>query len=110
MLTNEEIKKIREGLATKEDLKIFASKNDLESFAAKDDLKRFATKDDLKNFATKVDLKYFATKKDLKKLENRIIKKLNEIIHVFDREILEARERLDRLEQKLNLPPLSPIA
>jgi len=80
---SEELKSIKDEMATKEDLKAFATKDDvnaikavmatkddLKAFATKDDLKaikaEMATKDDLKAFATKEDLKAFATKEDLK--------------------------------------------
>ena len=57
MITDKDIKKLKEAFATKDDLKSFATKDDLRSFATKDDLKSFATKDDLKSFATKDDFK-----------------------------------------------------
>ncbi|MBU1091947.1 hypothetical protein KKA27_03760 [Patescibacteria group bacterium] len=41
MLTNEDVKKLKETLATKEDLKSFATKKDLKSFATKKDLDTF---------------------------------------------------------------------
>jgi uncharacterized protein (DUF2345 family) len=62
----EDLERIAERMATKDDLKAFATKDDLNAFATKDDLKAFATKDDLKAFATKDDLNAFATKDDLK--------------------------------------------
>ena len=64
--TKEDLKAIKDEMATKDDLKAFATKEDLKAFATKEDLKAFATKEDLKAFATKEDLKAFATKDDLK--------------------------------------------
>ena len=70
MITDKDVKKLKEVFATKDDLKTFATKDDLKTFATKDDLKTFATKDDLKTFATKDDLKDINKKID--KLDGRI--------------------------------------
>jgi hypothetical protein len=47
MLTPEDIKKLEESLATKEDLVDLATKKDLEKFITKEDSEKFATKEDL---------------------------------------------------------------
>lgn len=51
MITDQDVKKLKQTFATKEDLKDMATKDDLKAFVTKDDLKaeleRFATKDDL---------------------------------------------------------------
>jgi len=117
-------------------LKRFATKDDLKRFATKDDLKRFATKDDLKRFATKDDLKRFATKSDLWQLEERIdgleekISRLptkNEFYTSMDklmgeietmrqeniistdmkRQVNEHEERLETVEEKLEIRTLA---
>ncbi len=49
----------------------------VQGVATKEDLANFATKEDLAGFATKEDLSGFATKEDLNKLENKIIKKMD---------------------------------
>ncbi|PIP88402.1 hypothetical protein COW80_00620 [Candidatus Beckwithbacteria bacterium CG22_combo_CG10-13_8_21_14_all_01_47_9] len=99
-------------------------------------LKRFATKDDLKRFATKDDLKRFATKSDLWQLEERIdgleekISRLptkNEFYTSMDklmgeietmrqeniistdmkRQVNEHEERLETVEEKLEIRTLA---
>jgi len=99
-------------------------------------LKRFATKDDLKRFATKDDLKRFATKSDLWQLEERIdgleekISRLptkNEFYTSMDklmgeietmrqeniistdmkRQVNEHEERLETVEEKLEIRTLT---
>ncbi len=63
----------------------------------------FATKDDLKAFATKDDLKVFATKDDLKKVLDPVNKKLNKIVNYFDRDISWHNRRLKKLEEKVGV-------
>lgn len=88
--TKEDIKRIEERMATREDLEKFATKEDikrleermatkedLERFATKEDLEKFATKEDLKQFATKQDLEKFATKEDLAKVELRLLNRID---------------------------------
>ena len=62
----------------------------------------FATKDDLREmkkvFATKRDLRAFATKKDLRAMENRMVRKFNEVIDFFDDSIIDHEKRIKSLE------------
>lgn len=47
--------------------------------------------------------KNMATKKDLKKLENKIIKKLNFVVDHFDGENIEIKQRLEKVEKRIDL-------
>ncbi len=60
-----------------------------------------ATKDDLKALE-----KQMATKDDLQKVEKRIIKRLDYHFHHLDKDVMEDRHRLDRIEDHLGLPRL----
>ena len=62
---NAEIRSLREGMATKEDLGRMATKEDLGRMATKEDLGCMATKEDLGRMATKEDLGCMATKENL---------------------------------------------
>lgn len=73
MLDEKDIKKLKEILATKEDLKDFATKDDLKNFATKDDFKDL--KGDFKNL--KLDLisameKVFPTKVEMDKRFDKV--------------------------------------
>lgn len=88
------------------------TKSDLQSI--KEILKDFATKDDLKGFATKDDLKSIkldlgVLKNDVKTIKTDMTKVRKEITTLFDfldRDFLDLRQRVDRIEEHLNLPPL----
>lgn len=56
-----------------------------------------------KTMATKQDIKNIVTKQDIKKLENRIIKKLNFVIGHFDSESIEIKQKLDKVEKRVDL-------
>jgi len=61
MLTKDDVKKLKELLATREDLELLATKEDLELLATKEALEMLATKEDLKLLATKEDTKAIRT-------------------------------------------------
>jgi len=63
---------------------------------------KFATKDDLQNFATKDDLK-----KSLHKLENRLQKSINRLTDLVDNRLSDAEERVDKLDQHIDHPPIA---
>ena len=62
-----------------------------------------ATKDDLKGMATKDDLKTV-----LKKTEKKLINRIDFHFHSLDKDLMEDRHRLDRLERHAGLPKLEP--
>ena len=99
MATKDELKKF----ATKEDLKKFATKEDLKKFATKEDLKRFATKEDLNKFATKEDLKKFPTKEDIKKFatKDELKRELNDVSQILQDTFSELQKREDNLRLEL---------
>ena len=103
MVTKTDLKNELSNYATKKDLKEMASKKDLDRFATKKDLELMASKKDLESMATKKDLKSIATKKNLKKMEVRIIKKINFVIDHFDGENTEIKQRLDKVEKRVDL-------
>jgi len=53
-----------------------------------------------KTFATKKDLEAFATKKDLRYMENRLVKKIDEIVSFFDDSIIDHEKRIKILESQ----------
>ena len=72
----EELRQMRENMATKADLVGFATKADLVGFATRADLAGFATKADLAGFATKADLQKTETYllREMAERETRLIK------------------------------------
>jgi len=80
------------------------TKSDLSEIriVVKNEVKRFTTKDDLKTLATKNDLK--PIKSDIAKIR----KDIDAMLSMLDREYVELRKRVERLEEHLNLPPLPP--
>ena len=56
-----------------------------------------------RNMAYKKDLIGLATKKDLRRMEDRITKKINFVIDHFDGELVETKERLDKVEKRVDL-------
>jgi len=73
-----------------------------EILATKDDLKGFATKDDLKDMAAKSDLKSLASKDDLNKMEKRLGRKFTQLFNFIDKEVMDDRKRINSLERILN--------
>lgn len=102
MITDADIKKMKDTFTTKDDLQAlrnefiskFALKNDLKRFTMKDYLKRFATKDDFKRFATKDDLKRFATKNELKTETKMLGKKIDTILIELIKFIGETKDEI----------------
>lgn len=78
MITDQDIEKLKQVFATKEDINRFATIDDLDRFATKEDLDRFATKDDLIEIKTEMRTMEkrirhdMATKDDLYSMETRI--------------------------------------
>lgn len=82
-------------------------------------LTKFVTRDDLQTLESRMVTKEYldaqfkknfrgvARKRDINALERRLIKKLNFVIDSFDREIIEAKEKLKTLEQRTGIPSLS---
>ena len=99
--TKEDLKAIKDEMATKDDLKAFATKEDLKAFATKEDLKAFATKDDLKAFATKEDLKDFATKEDFLEFESRLSSTVDRIREGVRLSLFEVEQELRDIKSKL---------
>ena len=58
MLSDDDIKKLKQILATKADIVDLAAKKDLVKFATKEDLDKFATRDDLVKFEAKINQKF----------------------------------------------------
>ena len=81
MITDNDVKKLKEAFATKDDLKKLLTKEDGKKFLTKEDGKKFLTKEDGKKFLTKEDGKKFATKDDLEELELRVAKSFAETQH-----------------------------
>lgn len=68
------------------------------------------TKRDLDQIRKAIQDELSALRKDNKTIKediSQIRKDIKTIVNFFDKEYLELRERVDRLEQHLNLPPLS---
>lgn len=107
MLTQEEINTIREGLVTKEDLKVFATKDDLKGLINKTDLSRFEKKDDQK--FKKVDQKFKKLDERFDVLEEKIetIDEKVDGVLKFASNIEEERDandkRLSKIEAVLNV-------
>jgi len=75
--------------------------------ATREDLNNFATKEDLKSLAKQSDLEII--KKDVKTIKSdtvNIRKDMKTVVSFFDREYLELRKRVERLEEVLKLDPL----
>lgn len=75
MLTDKDIKQLKDVLATKEDFSLLANKVEslttkVETLATKDELKTLVTK--VETLATKEELKTLATKEELKTLANKV--------------------------------------
>ncbi|ABL89124.1 Protein of unknown function DUF1626 [Pyrobaculum islandicum DSM 4184] len=96
----EEIQRIEEKMATKDDLKHLATKDDVSRLEERleETRREMATKEEVKaleaKMATKEDLKAFATKEDLKTLEARVATK-------DDLKALATREELRALEERV---------
>ncbi|ACB40003.1 DUF3782 domain-containing protein [Pyrobaculum neutrophilum] len=96
----EEMQKIEEKMATKDDLKHLATKDDVSRLEDRleETRREMATKEEVKTLeakmATKDDIKAFATKEDLKTLEARVATK-------EDLKALATREELRALEAKM---------
>lgn len=61
----------------------------------------------LQNTTTKDDLKYLATKQDLKSIKSdiaKIRKDIDVIIALFDREYINLRKRVEKIEEHLGIP------
>ena len=65
------------------------------------------TKSDLKEIDLIVSKRIKAELKSVKDDASQIRKDIKTIINFFDKEYLELRKRIERLENHLNLPPLS---
>jgi len=92
----EELKAIRQEMATKEDLKSFATKEDLEKLRAE--------------MATKEDLKAFATKEDFLEFESRLsstIEKIREGVRLY---IFELEQEVRDIKSKLRFYDFDYIA
>lgn len=114
MITDADIKKMKEVFLTKDDAKAFATKEDLKSFATKDDLKLLATKEDLKLLSDKFETK-FATKEDfndsskrfdsmdkrIDALANSQQKNTEELVELITSGFKLNEERFDRLETEV---------
>ena len=85
-------------MATKDDIKDMATTDDITKIRS-----QMATKDDLKGMATKDDLKTV-----LKKTEKKLINRIDFHFHSLDKDLMEDRHRLDRLERHAGLPKLEP--
>lgn len=96
--TKEDLRRIEEKMATKEDLKQFATKDDLEKFATKEDVKRIEgeIQDIRQSMATKEDLKQYATKEDLAREVKRLEEKM-----ATKQDVEELKRRLDEVENKM---------
>ncbi len=101
MLTDQDIDKLKQ---------IFATKEDLNRFATKDDLNRFATKDDLANMENRFGQR-FATKNDLIKMEERFDHKfatkdhlqrsIDELIDMITDRFNTVLEKLDDISSEI---------
>lgn len=80
---------------------IFATKEDLVSMEGRFD-KKFATKEDLKAFATKEDLKRVVVAS-----EKKIIKKVDFMINVLDKDLMKFAREVDRVKIHVGLPILN---
>ena len=102
MITDADIKKLKQ---------VFATKDDLKSMEARQD-KKYATKDDLKSMEARQDKKY-ATRDDLKRslddTKKDIVKELTDYMQNNVINLLSEHEvRLDRLEKTVGgFPPLT---
>ncbi len=85
MLTKTDLHKIKQAIK-----EVAVTKEEAKSFATKDDLKSFATKDDLKPI-----------KQDLAKIR----KDMSTITDFFNKEYLDLRNRVERLEEHLGIVP-----
>ncbi|PIU03961.1 hypothetical protein COT44_00335 [Candidatus Shapirobacteria bacterium CG08_land_8_20_14_0_20_39_18] len=89
------------------------TKSDFQSI--KDILKNTATKDDLTSLATKDDFESIKQdlgilKTDVKTIKNDVTKVRRDMTTLFDfldKDFLDLRQRVDRIEEHLGLPPLS---
>ena len=90
MITDADIKKLKQVFATKDDLKAMEARQD-------------------KKYATKDDLKLMATKSDLAETKETTVKEITDFLH--EKIILELERherRLDRLEKTVGgFPPLA---
>lgn len=89
MLTKSDLKSLNQTVrkAIKEEA---VTKNEAKSFVRKEDLENFVTKDDLKPI-----------KQDLAKIR----KDMSTITDFFDKEYLDLRNRVERIEEHLGLLP-----
>ncbi len=78
MLTQNDIKKLRQLLATKDDLKRFSTKEDIISL-----------RQELKKFATKKDLEKYASNEYVRKLTDELIEFIQVTNEVTKKEIIE---------------------
>lgn len=83
--------------------KAFATKEDLKAFTTKKDLEAFATKEDLDKSLAPLRKRLKSVEKDIKKIREDI----NMVIGFFDREYLNLKARVERIENFLKIPPLS---
>ncbi|MCL4338238.1 hypothetical protein M1271_00955 [Patescibacteria group bacterium] len=86
MLTKTDLQKIKQSIK-----EVALTKDDAKSFVRRDDLRSFVTKDDLKPI--KLDIA-------------KIRKDTGTITDFFDKEYLDFRQRVERIEKHLNLSPL----
>lgn len=111
MLTNNDIKKLKEVFATKDDFTKFATKDDLKDISTKSDLVNIATKDDLINFATKDDIKMLQNYVDIKLKNHReeLINVMSDVFLTQDRifvsreEFLELKNLVQKIKEKVGL-------
>jgi len=65
------------------------------------------TKTDLKKIDNLLDKRFKIELKPIKSDISKIRKDIDVIISLFDREYVNLRQRVERIEEHLNLPPLS---
>jgi len=93
MITDTDIKKLKQVFATKDDLKKCATKDDLKKFATKDDLKKYATRDDLIDFKDEILHELQGIRTDM------------DILTGYKDEIEDHDVRIERLEKHLHITP-----
>ncbi|MEN1967523.1 hypothetical protein WMZ97_05525 [Lentibacillus sp. N15] len=95
----EEVKNIKNKMASKDDLAAMASKDDLAAMASKNDLDQMATKDDLNSLATKSDLVELERKIDR---NHKQIAKNTESLHTLTKDFPRHEKIIETLSLRSN--------
>ena len=98
----DELKEIKQSMATKEDISNMATKEDISNMATKEDIANMATKEDISNMATKDDLLNLATKEDVAEIPyiKRAVREISDKVDVMAKEMV-LKEDFEYVQKKI---------